>query len=91
MRCLTYRAGKYRLFLRFIPAKVARYATLAHNDDTVALADQFGQFRGHNDHTLIIGCQVTQDGVNLGLGTDIYATRGFVQQQNGWFCRQPPG
>ena len=75
----------------FVARHLAGDPPLAHHQNAVAHADQFGQFGRDDDDADAAARQVAQDAVDFGLGADIDAARRLVEEDYLWVDREHLG
>ncbi len=70
-------------------AELGHEAALAHDQDAVAHAQHLGQLAGdHEDAQALLG-QLAHEPVDLGLGADVDAARGLVDDEQPGLAGQP--
>ena len=68
--------------LRSLALEVAGDPALAHDQDAVGDAQDFGQLGGDDDHRAALGGEPFDQRVDLGLGADVDAARRLVEQED---------
>src|SRR6185437_14223107 len=79
------------LLLRRAGGQKAGEPAFAHHCDAVAQPQDFGQLGGNDDDGAALICQRVEQLVNLVLGADVDAARGFVEDQHLAVAQQPFG
>ena len=66
-------------------------AALAHHEDAAAEADEFGEFGGDDEDGFAFEGEFVEELVNFGLGADVDAAGGFVDDENVALAGDPFG
>jgi len=66
-------------------------AAVAEDEDAGAVADDFVEFGGNEENREAVGAELGDELFDLGLGADVDAAGGFVEDDDGGLGREPAG
>jgi len=69
--------------------ELAGDAAAAHHEDAVGEAEELGELGGDEQDALACGGEFAQEGVDFGLGADVDAARGFVDDEQARVGEEP--
>ncbi len=73
----------------FVEAHFARAHARAHHEDAIRDSEDFGQIAGNDQNRQSFAHEFAHQRIDLGLGADIDAARGFIDDQHARLRREP--